>query len=76
MLYKYGMAAKRKEPWGSVSEKLVAFRLPVETLRETDRLKGVVGEPGKPASRSRVIREALRIGLRTLARREQKRGGA
>ena len=74
MLYTSDMAMRRKEPHGSVSETLVALRLPEAMVEEIDGMGPLVGTTEKPASRSRVMREAIRIGLRELARRYGKDG--
>ncbi len=68
-----GMAKIDPEPHGSVSEVYVPLRAPADLIAQADRLRKTLGQPGKPASRSRVLREALRIGLRSLARRKGSR---
>ena len=68
-----GMAKMKREPHGSVSEVYVPLRAPADLIEQADRLRRTLGAPGRPLSRSRVLREALRIGLRTLARRKGSR---
>lgn len=69
LLYDWGMAMRRSEERGSISERLVAFRLPADLLDDVDQLRRRLGSSQKPVSRSRVMREALRVGVRDLGRR-------
>lgn len=67
------MAKMKREPHGTVSEVYVPLRAPADLVDQAERLRRTLGPSGKPLSRSRVLREALRIGLRTLARRRGSR---
>lgn len=66
-----GMSSERPEPWGSVSGRLVSMRLPQALVTRAERLRRYVGED-KPATRSRVLRDALALGLDALEARRKK----
>lgn len=57
-----------REPYGEAGGALVALRLPRALVERIERLGRAVGV----ASRSRVMREALRLGVEALERRHKR----